>query len=244
MQYENLKDDVHFLAICLDSRLEIFKKQIQKYNLNHVEIIPAVIFLSNTNDYVQHVDTSNKNSLCTLSHILVMESIIKSNKKYGVVFEDDVALHKNFTSVLSTLIQSKKVDEFQIISLGYLFDKSSLLKTLCDEIQLSDTTFSIGLNNYHAWGSQCYICTKEYCIKTLNNLNGKIKCTEDLILQQSSFYVKTLNPGFPKTRTIIFPPLAIERFDVFGSTLGHKSYNKKSFDNIDIRLLTYYDSVI
>jgi hypothetical protein len=116
---------ISFYGICLNQRKEMFEKLVRPV-IKNIEIIKCISSLED--ERIAHLELIkdvpwNINNFCTLSHYVAMQAISNSSCEYGVVFEDDVCLHKNFLSLLDALILSRQIKD--IVSIGYLFEKEA-----------------------------------------------------------------------------------------------------------------------
>jgi glycosyl transferase family 25 len=96
---------------------------------------------------------------CYLSHLHIYKKIIESDKKYGLIFEDDVSFDPNFLSKLST-------------GLTMIPDDWDLL--MCGIFCLDCETFPNYLKVGKFWGAHAYVIKKESARKLYNELNKLI----------------------------------------------------------------------
>jgi GR25 family glycosyltransferase involved in LPS biosynthesis len=227
---------VKIIGVCLPSRSENFLIHMEKRKVS-ATIINAVTTVHDErvqsfSKYTKY-NKSNKNNLCTLSHLLALKQIADSEYDYGVILEDDVNLHTEFNFMLTELIESGQIKEHEIISIGYLFSKKASLQAIKPVPHKINDNLNIGKNAWKTLGTQGYVCTRAYALRTIQAAMKKIfKNTEEAV-----FFCSILCKS--NARIITYPPLAVERFDLFGSTLGHASYNKSVFCNITHILKDY-----
>lgn len=90
----------------------------------------------------------------TIGHIRAMKQLLDDGSDWGIVIEDDVRFHKDFSRVVNTLEQY--VTDADIISLGYV-NYPVGTHELVQDIPLIK---NVGLSN--PWGAQCYMITRQH----------------------------------------------------------------------------------
>jgi glycosyl transferase family 25 len=92
---------------------------------------------------------------CYLSHMLLIKSLINSNSKYTVIFEDDFKILDTYLDNQVNKIISNLDDDFDMIYLGNLNNNHSQ--------KIIDNIYTVSKLNY-LWGTHAYI---------INNKNAK-----------------------------------------------------------------------
>jgi len=226
-------------GICLESRQKAFCEHIHSRGII-AEIVPAVTTAQDKRiSCFGQYDENHKNNLATLSHLVALQSISLSECEYGIVFEDDVHLHINFNDMLQSLITSSCVKKHELVALGYLFAQTASKEVIYQPtLEAIYNVVSIGKNAWTAYGLQGYICTKEYAGRVVEAAKLQMFGNpEGAVL--SCCIKENAGSCSPNTRIITFPPLCIERFDKFGSTLDHTQYNHQAYKHVSSILQWY-----
>ena len=171
-------------------KLETFFDYYYKSDLsnNELNVYPAVI--GKDLDLMKYVSSSTYNNIimtetnnsredhtkftrgavgCYLSHLNIIKKIAKSNKDYGIIFEDDARIHPHFYEIL--IKKLKKIpDDWDILLLG----------SICmDGIYYDDY---VDVNDFY--GTECYIIKKESAIKLVPILDKLINVQYDAKLEK------------------------------------------------------------
>jgi len=172
-------DDLSIYVINLKKDTERRKKmedQLNKYNLNF-EIIDAVngkdldIEQLKKDNIIKVTDTQYKNGEygCYLSHYNIWKKFSETNKKFALIFEDDVVLSKDFDIKISKILNELNSKEDSNIDIVYLqtiksctrfFDKDYCNKVL-EQTENMKKTLLLG------YGCCSYIITKNGIDKML-----------------------------------------------------------------------------
>ena len=90
----------------------------------------------------------------TIGHIRAMEQLVRDGYSWGIIIEDDVRFHKDFTRIVNDLEESVK--DGDIVSLGYVnFPQGN-----AEFVNGIPILKNVGLSN--PWGAQCYMITRHY----------------------------------------------------------------------------------
>ena len=211
------QENIEFVGICLPTRVNSFIAHLEKRGLC-IKIINAVQNVNDSRAKEYNYDGKIKNNLCTLSHLLALGHISVCDKEYGVVFEDDINLHKNFLTLVQELINTGLVKKYGLISIGYLFSHLASEKVIINSsIEYKSNFFTVGKNEFITYGTQAYICTQEYAMEKVNSSKCKTFASpENMILSENNKHCCG-----PSNRIIVYPPFVLERYDLFGTTLNH-----------------------
>ena len=90
----------------------------------------------------------------TIGHIRAMKQLVDDGAGWGIVIEDDVRFHKNFSKIVDVL--EKHVTDADIVSLGYVNFPVGIVEFVQDIPVIKN----VGLSN--PWGAQCYMITRHY----------------------------------------------------------------------------------
>ena len=96
----------------------------------------------------------------TIGHIRAMKQLVEDGSAWGIIIEDDVRFHKDFTRIANILESS--VADADIVSLGYVnFPHGTV--DMIDDIPIIK---NVHLSN--PWGAQCYMITRQYAQHLVN----------------------------------------------------------------------------
>jgi len=138
------------------------KKQINIYDavigknidLNNLTMIDQNINFNFNYNYIGEVG-------CYLSHMLLIKSLINSNSKYSVIFEDDLKiLDDNLNDKINEII-NKLDGNFDIIYLGNLNNNHYE--------RVSDNIYTINKSDF-LWGTHAYIINNKNASKIYESL--------------------------------------------------------------------------
>lgn len=96
----------------------------------------------------------------TIGHIRAMKQLVDDGAEWGIVIEDDVRFHKDFSRIVTTLEQS--VTDADIVSLGFVNFPVGTPEYIGDIPLIKN----VGLSN--PWGAQCYMITRNYASHLVN----------------------------------------------------------------------------
>jgi len=228
-------ESVELIGICLPSRAKRFLDHVQKRGLC-VNVINAVQSVKDERIKQYDYDSKNKNNLCTLSHLLALEKFVNSDKQIGIVLEDDINLHYNFLELVNELIRTESIAKHGVISLGYLFSKTASTEAISKSHVDYHSSFSIGKNAWVTYGTQAYTCSRNYAVEVLRLAKSMTFLSpENMILSKNTLDIQCCKP---LNRVIVYPPFALERFDLFGTALNHHN-NIIFFNNVQHILKDY-----
>jgi GR25 family glycosyltransferase involved in LPS biosynthesis len=136
----------------------------------------------------------------TLGHIRAMKQLVDDNLDWGIIIEDDVRFHKDFTAITNLL--EKTITDADIVSLGFVNVPYGEI-TNHHGIPLIKY---VGVSN--PWGAQCYMITKEYAKHLVDTFSG-----EDLLEPYPGHFVTDwvlFDPILGCRRHTLTTPIAIE----------------------------------
>jgi len=121
-----------------------------------------IILTEKTNKRKYHYELTRGAVGCYLSHLEIYKKIAESDKKYGLIFEDDVILHHNFGKLMLDGIHNiNNIDpDWDIFLLGIM----------C--IDCKTNTNYIDVKRF--WGLHGYLVKKESAIKLVSLLDKLI----------------------------------------------------------------------
>lgn len=180
-------------------------------------------------DGIKEDEKINRNVVsCRISHLKAIEQFLidtpsnyynidknnNNNYKYAIICEDDIMLDNNFIDKYNDLMKNVP-DDAPVVCLSYLM-------WYYDDIRWSGRDYKIeNICNIgeDTWGTQMYLISKDYAMKSLNKYNKL-----DNILKEgykdsgeiiTSELITRLSGGY-----IAYPPLAIE--DCICSVIDYK----------------------
>jgi glycosyl transferase family 25 len=199
--------DINIYVINLVKNKERLDNFIYEYNKSDLKNIPLTVFPAvigknldlvkyvTPNAYKQILETEITNTRkyhyqltrggvgCYLSHITLWKQIAESNKKYGLIFEDDVVIATDFYSRLQDGLK-KVPDDWDIYMCG----------VMCLKCDIS----SDYINVKRFWGTHGYLVKKETAVKLYNYLNkliGKqIDADLSLLVKAGKIKIYAINP--------------------------------------------------
>lgn len=230
-------------------RQQIAALTARSHGVFNVTFLPAVSSLSDPRVAgwadPKGLDHAKKGFYCTLSHALAM-SIAATEELPTVVVEDDVALHDDFGPVVSALLRDVTLDKNAAIQLGYLHRAEGLSplapQSIVSCVRVSKNTkhsaetfgpsasdckhdksarvFVLGRTSERApFGTQSYAVTPLHARNAWEARAHVLSNAESLVFIGAN--------GHPYR---IDPPLALEDYPRFGSSLGHGGYNAWSYE--------------
>jgi GR25 family glycosyltransferase involved in LPS biosynthesis len=150
-KYDNIIKNENKLQKKINIYDAVIGKNIDLNNLSKID--PNINFNFNYN-YISEVG-------CYLSHMLLIKSLINSNSKYSVVFEDDLKiLADNLNDKINEII-SKLDNDFDIIYLGNLNNNHNE--------KVVDNIYTINKGEY-LWGTHAYIINNKNASKIYESL--------------------------------------------------------------------------
>ena len=123
-------------------------------DMNNLSAIDSNINFNFNYNYIGEVG-------CYLSHMLLIKSLINSNSKYSVIFEDDLnILDDNLNEKINEII-NKLDDNFDIIYLGNLNNNHYE--------RITDNIYTINKSDF-LWGTHAYIINNKNASKIYKSL--------------------------------------------------------------------------
>jgi GR25 family glycosyltransferase involved in LPS biosynthesis len=145
-------DNINLMSNKINNKINIFEA-IKGSEINNVLDFDANI---NFNFKYNHINEVG----CYLSHLLLIKSLINSNYKYTIIFEDDFNIkNDSFNNEVNNILNS--VDDFDILYLGNLNDNHGN--------NYKDNIYYINKKDY-LWGTHAYIINNKNAHKIYNNL--------------------------------------------------------------------------
>jgi len=142
-----------------------------------------IIMTERTNSRRHHYDLTRGAVGCYLSHLNIYKEIAKSDKKYGLIFEDDVMIAQDFYERLNNGLKSVPAD-WELYLLG----------VICLKCEIKPNY--INVNRF--WGTHGYLVKKETAIKLVKLMSGLIKKQIDadicLFIKYNKLKVYAINP--------------------------------------------------
>jgi GR25 family glycosyltransferase involved in LPS biosynthesis len=190
------KNDYVNYVISLNYPDKLLKQLSEKHRLNPI-LFNGIDGKKCSDDIIKHNFTTfyryfgPKGSIgCALSHINVWKTFLKTNKKYAVVFEDDIILNDS-DRMLSELIPfyiQQTPKDFDILYLGSLgSDNTPNFFTISMNLLNMSAKFK-DINNYIkcpevALATHAYVISRGGAQKLLENLHGKVHNHIDYCIQ-------------------------------------------------------------
>jgi GR25 family glycosyltransferase involved in LPS biosynthesis len=137
----------------------------------------------------------------TIGHIRAMKQLVDDGAEWGIVIEDDVRFHKDFSRIVDTL--EKSVTDADIISLGFV----NFPGGTTDYIEDIPLIKNVGLSN--PWGAQCYMITRQYATHLVNLFYD----VDDLYTPYEGHFVTDwvlFDPVLGCRRHTLINPIAVE----------------------------------
>jgi GR25 family glycosyltransferase involved in LPS biosynthesis len=137
----------------------------------------------------------------TIGHIRAMKQLVEDGFQWGIVIEDDVRFHKEFSTIVNTLEAS--VTDADIVSLGYV----NFPVGTREYVQEIPIIKNVGLSN--PWGAQCYMITRSYA----KHLVELFYWVDDLYIPYEGHFVTDwvlFDPRLGCRRHTLVHPIAVE----------------------------------
>jgi glycosyl transferase family 25 len=192
---------------------------MKKYNIEF-----TLVVVNKISDDIYQILNENKKLTkeevgCSLSHLWVLNNIIKNKINNAIIFEDDIIFHKNFDELFLNIINKQKYDFLLLGACDFSF--SSL-----NYKNIDDTLYRPNKNAIRVYGAH----------SNYYSLNGAIKMFEDSIKNIYFFdrNYHTMFNYFEKTSYICSPNLVVS--DISTTNLEH------SYSFLSDKEKYYYDS--
>lgn len=195
-KYKNIKKN----EILLKKKINLYDAIIGKnINLNNLSLIDKNITFNFNYNYSGEIG-------CYLSHLLLIKSLIKSNKKYTVIFEDDFTILDTQLDDKINKIINKLNSNFDIIYLGNL--------TNHHYEKIIDNIYTINKIDF-LWGTHAYIINNKSAKKIYDSLlNIDVSIDNKLKNNINNNIIK----GY-----VIFPILVDQNINDFNSDIRPQS---------------------
>jgi GR25 family glycosyltransferase involved in LPS biosynthesis len=142
-----------------------------------------IIMTEKTNIRKYHYELTRGAVGCYLSHINIYKQIAQSDKKYGIIFEDDVMIARDFFTRLNQGLKTVPIN-WDIYLLGVMCLKCDIKANYADVKRF--------------WGMHGYLVKKESAIKLIKFLDHLIKKQIDseisLLIKNNKLKVYSINP--------------------------------------------------
>jgi GR25 family glycosyltransferase involved in LPS biosynthesis len=146
------RDNINLMSSKINTKINIFEA-IKGSEITNILDYDANI---NFNFKYNHINEVG----CYLSHLLVIKSLINSNYKYTVIFEDDFNIKNNsFNNEVNNILNS--IDDFDILYLGNLNNNHGN--------NYKNNIYYINKKDY-LWGTHAYIVNNRNAFKIYNHL--------------------------------------------------------------------------
>lgn len=137
----------------------------------------------------------------TIGHIRAMKQLLDDGFSWGIIIEDDVRFHKDFSKIVS--IMEANIHDADIVSLGFVnFPRGNV-----EYIEDIGLIKNVGLSN--PWGAQCYMITKEYA----KHLVDLFYSVDDIYTPYKGHFVTDwvlFDPVLGCRRHTLINPIAVE----------------------------------
>ncbi len=180
IQFEKVSSNFNNMEIILinlqrrPDRLEKFKKQIDKYSLNFTIFSAIDGYKLKPNRQLNKIFENNDYNMrkgivgCALSHLQIWIELIKSNKDFYLIFEDDVTIQDNFKTKLRKILNDIDYKQYDILFLGH----HSKIKDLNNVNNITIKKYnSVDSLKESYGGAFSYIITKNGAQKMLEYIN-------------------------------------------------------------------------
>ena len=142
-----------------------------------------IIMTEKTNVRKYHYELTRGAVGCYLSHLNIYKEIAKSDKKYGLIFEDDVMIANDFYIRLNKGLKTVPKD-WDMYLLGVMCLKCDIKKEY------------VNINRF--WGMHGYMIKKESAVKLVKLLSGLISKQIDsklsLLIKYNKLKIYSINP--------------------------------------------------
>lgn len=163
----------------------------------------------------------------TLGHLRAMKQLVDDGAPWGIVIEDDVRFHKNFSAVVKRLEEG--VHDADVVSLGFVnFPTGSL-----ESVNGIPVIKGVQLSN--PWGAQCYMITREYAKHLVDTFSGP-----DLYEPYTGHFVTDwvlFDPVLGCRRHTLLHPIAVE--DPGEPTIAGSTNKPDLFRTLDRSLYSF-----
>jgi glycosyl transferase family 25 len=245
-RFTNDDFDVYVINLVSNKeRLESFKQQYAKSDLSWKEYIVYPAVVGKDLDIIKHVtpqaysqlmetDLTNKRKHhyditrgaigCYLSHLDIYKKIASSNKKYGLIFEDDVMIASDFYKRMLYGLNTVPSD-WDMYLLGLI-----CLKCDVNNDYINVTRF---------WGTHGYLLKKESAIKLVNYLDRlldkQIDADVSLLIKQKKIKVYGINPIIVTQQNMFLSDIQVpveNNIDAF-----NEEFNQKQIKNFKTKYI-------
>ena len=179
--YEYNKSDLSFKKFNVFPAIVGKELDIKKYVTT--DAYQQILLTEKTGKRIHHYDLTRGAVGCYLSHLNIYKKIAKSNKKYGLIFEDDVKIATDFYKRMLYGLNTVPND-WDIYLLGVTCLKCNINQDY------------ININRF--WGTHGYLIKKETAIKLVEKLDVLLKKQIDadlsLLIKNKQLKVYGINP--------------------------------------------------
>lgn len=221
----SILDDVGFYVINLKSRpvkRQNIKNQFAKHDMSgwifnaidgqnlNLNTLKMDGIIDPTHNKQRNIRQLRRGEIgCSMSHTSIWNTILLSNKKYFLIFEDDAILAKDFKYKLADLLNEIKDTKWDVLYLNENCSKH-FGKKECDGPSYTKNTIRPKNIGYGLYG---YIITKDFIrkcndvkpfIEPLDNyMITKASNNKDIVLLRSKNILVDIDRGFPSDTTLI-----------------------------------------
>lgn len=168
----------------------------------------------------------------TYSHLdIIYDFYYHSDRKYAVICEDDILIHKDFNYIMKKIISDFDILDLDILLLGYIIPYKIEHDNIMSNYALKRPMHLDAQFKYHVYpeylsGSHMYMITKSFANYLLNKYYYNFAGFNDNVFMIDKTIIKEGN------RALLYPMLAIE--NEFQEDKYHKLCNKIHYNDIYI----------
>lgn len=182
-----------------------------------------------------HLDNHTKKVWSnTYGHLDNIQTFLQSKDDYGIMCEDDIVIHKDFTTKIQEVFQFMKTTQTDIVLLSYLlpYKLEGVNHTIIEEQRSEQRQFPHKFYSYsnELWGTQMFVYSKQGAATILSVYTPEYadKSIHDPSYVFSADFTLTKCPQCK--RALIYPMLAIEDGSKTYEEYGHYGQYKFHFD--------------
>jgi GR25 family glycosyltransferase involved in LPS biosynthesis len=165
----------------------------------------------------------------TYGHLDIIRNFYyKSDKKYAVICEDDIYLHKDIKTILNKVITDFNVLHLDILLLGYLLPYKIGYEHLFVNFQLKKQMPKEVYFKYHEYpdylnGTHMYMITKTYARHLLKSYYNNYANFDNKYFSPDKILIKDGN------RALLYPMISVEddnQYDLYHQLCHNIHYNE------------------
>lgn len=196
---------------CLSFKEENKNKMKQRFN----DLDIKVNFYSGLNKNDERIKNAHNKITkrawsITYSHLdMINDFYYKRDKKYAIICEDDILIHKNFKNILSKTITDFSILNLDVLLLGYLIPYKIGYNNIFSNYTLKKDMPLDSFFKYHNYpeylsGTQMYMITRPYAKYLIKNYYNNYAGFGERHFMADKILIKDGN------RALIYPMLAME----------------------------------